>query len=257
MGRAFSVFMFCAAMDPVYWALNRIPRALGVEGYVDDCSVAGELPRRDSHSTLCLSWLRAVRDIYDGVASAGFLVLDHTCFWSQCFPSDGISVATLSSAVVPASAGDTPRLCWPSLWAAAQHGISNVDTGQVILLGRGSQWVALTPPLARDLVAGCFGPWVFPLLTSPCRCKAKTALFVNVPLSSSCLLELDRVGYGAHSVTSQDTQLGLQLLGRFGLTPEGWVRTPRMRPWFRPLSRPSYHPESPCGSANGQSVSSG
>ena len=36
MGRAFSVFMFCFAMDPVYWHLNKIPDVVNVKGYVDD-----------------------------------------------------------------------------------------------------------------------------------------------------------------------------------------------------------------------------
>ena len=36
MGRAFSVFMFCLAMDPIYWYLNQIPRIINVKGYVDD-----------------------------------------------------------------------------------------------------------------------------------------------------------------------------------------------------------------------------
>jgi hypothetical protein len=116
MGRAFSVFMFCVAMDPVYWALNRIPRSLGVEGYVDDCSVAGELPLRDSHETSSLAWLQATREIYDWVASAGFLVLDHDCFWSQECDAKGLPLATVTSGSLPSSVVTTsPCRKWPSL----------------------------------------------------------------------------------------------------------------------------------------------
>ena len=41
MGRAFSVFLFCLAMDPVYWHLNKIPDIVNVKGYVDDCTAVG------------------------------------------------------------------------------------------------------------------------------------------------------------------------------------------------------------------------
>ena len=42
MGRAFSVFMFCLAMDPIYWHLNKIPGIINVKGYVDDCTALGQ-----------------------------------------------------------------------------------------------------------------------------------------------------------------------------------------------------------------------
>ena len=35
MGRSFSVFLFCLAMDPIYHYLNRIPRVMSVQGYID------------------------------------------------------------------------------------------------------------------------------------------------------------------------------------------------------------------------------
>ena len=34
MGRSFSVFLFCLAMDPIYHYLNRIPRVMSVQGYI-------------------------------------------------------------------------------------------------------------------------------------------------------------------------------------------------------------------------------
>ena len=45
-----------------------------MEGYVDDCAVAGVVETS-------FSWLREVRSIYATVFSAGFQVLDHECFW--------------------------------------------------------------------------------------------------------------------------------------------------------------------------------
>lgn len=41
MGRSFSVFLFCLAMDPIYHYLNRIPRIMGVQGCIDDNTIAG------------------------------------------------------------------------------------------------------------------------------------------------------------------------------------------------------------------------
>ena len=41
MGRSFSVFLFCLAMGPIYHYMNRIPRVISVQGYIDDNTIAG------------------------------------------------------------------------------------------------------------------------------------------------------------------------------------------------------------------------
>ena len=41
MGRSTSVFFFCLAMDPIFVALNQVPRVLLVAGYVDDTTIVG------------------------------------------------------------------------------------------------------------------------------------------------------------------------------------------------------------------------
>ena len=41
MGRSFSVFLFCFAMDPLFHYLNRIPHVLSVQAYVDDTTLVG------------------------------------------------------------------------------------------------------------------------------------------------------------------------------------------------------------------------
>ena len=74
MGRAFSVFMFCLAMDPVYWHLNKIPDIVNVKGYVDDCTAVGHC-RRD------LAWLLPVRQLFTDLHTAGFQIVEHSC-WS-------------------------------------------------------------------------------------------------------------------------------------------------------------------------------
>ena len=49
MGRSFSVFLFCFAMDHLFHCLNRIPRVLSVEAYVDDTTIVGDAQ--------CLDWV--------------------------------------------------------------------------------------------------------------------------------------------------------------------------------------------------------
>ena len=72
MGRSFSVFLFCFAMDPIFHYLNRIPSVLAVEAYVDDSTIIG-----DAQS---LEWIQQVSDTYRKVKTAGFIVDSHTCY---------------------------------------------------------------------------------------------------------------------------------------------------------------------------------
>ena len=72
MGRAFSVFMFCLAMDPIYWHLNKIPGITNVKGYVDDCTAVGQC----QHD---LAWLLPLRCLF----TAGFQIIEHSC-WKAC-----------------------------------------------------------------------------------------------------------------------------------------------------------------------------
>ena len=69
MGRSFSVYLFCLAMDPVFHYLNRIPGVISVQGYVDDTTIVG--------LTEDASWLRTVSTCYVRLKSAGFVVDGH------------------------------------------------------------------------------------------------------------------------------------------------------------------------------------
>ena len=42
MGRAFSVLLFCVAMDPWYHHVHQIPRVLVNKGYMDDNATGGQ-----------------------------------------------------------------------------------------------------------------------------------------------------------------------------------------------------------------------
>ena len=72
MGRSFSVYLFCLAMDPLFTYLNRIPGVISVQGYIDDTTIAG--------NTQCLGWLEEVAHTYECLKTAGFVVDAHSCF---------------------------------------------------------------------------------------------------------------------------------------------------------------------------------
>lgn len=70
MGRAFSVFMFYLAMDPVYKYLNRIPGVINVKVYVDDCTVVGTTAGE-------FACLLPVRQLFNSLHDAGFQIIEH------------------------------------------------------------------------------------------------------------------------------------------------------------------------------------
>ena len=80
MGRSFSVYLFCLAIDPVFHYLNRIPGVICVQGYVDDTTIVGSAENAE--------WLGNVSACYVQLRSAGFVVDGHSCYRSwvtNCF----------------------------------------------------------------------------------------------------------------------------------------------------------------------------
>ena len=83
MGRSFSVFLFCLAMDPIYHYLNKIPRVLSVQGYIDDNTIAG--PGND------IGWIQDIQTCYQVCRTADFQIDSHLCWQaicSDCSPFD-------------------------------------------------------------------------------------------------------------------------------------------------------------------------
>ena len=76
MGRSFSVFLFCLAMDPIYHYLNKIPRVLSVQGYIDDNTIAG--PGND------IGWIQDIQTCYQVCRTAGFQIDSHLCWQAIC-----------------------------------------------------------------------------------------------------------------------------------------------------------------------------
>ena len=75
MGRSFSVYLFCFAMDPLFHYLNRIPGVISVQAYVDDTTIAGvaEDPM----------WLHEVAEAYQSISTAGFHIVTVTAAFER------------------------------------------------------------------------------------------------------------------------------------------------------------------------------
>ena len=76
MGRAFSVLLFCIAMDPWYYHVHQIPRVLINRGYMDDNATGGS----------GLEWLFNAQTLFQKFSEAGFVVLSHQCYTVECIP---------------------------------------------------------------------------------------------------------------------------------------------------------------------------
>ena len=74
MGRSFSVYLFCLAMDPLFTYLNQIPEVLAMQGYVDDTTIAGD--GQD------LAWIENVETCYQALQTAGFVIDPHACYFA-------------------------------------------------------------------------------------------------------------------------------------------------------------------------------
>ena len=59
-------------MDPIYHYLNRIPRVISVQGYIDDNTIAG--PGHD------IAWVGRVHYCYQCCSTAGFQIDQHSCW---------------------------------------------------------------------------------------------------------------------------------------------------------------------------------
>ena len=75
MGRSFSVYLFCLAMDPLFTYLNQIPGVLAVQGHVDDTTIAGD--GQD------LDWIGRVESCYQALQTAGFVIDPRACYYAE------------------------------------------------------------------------------------------------------------------------------------------------------------------------------
>ena len=213
MGRSFSVFLFCLAMDPIYHYLNRIPRVMSVQGYIDDNTIAG--PGHD------IAWVGRVHYCYQCCRTAGFQIDQHSCWQAistDCFPFPVRQVEDLRESLA------TDRLStFPTARAAI---LATVLPKKTLILIRAGKCLGLTPRESCDILQGTDYSLISPLLVLECSCRCKTALVINAPLPSWVLRQMDQSGFGAHCIQGVATALGLLLLGRAQLADRNlWTVT--------------------------------
>ena len=239
MGRSFSVFLFCFAMDPLFHYLNRIPNVLAVEAYVDDTTIIG-----DAQS---LEWIREVSSTYQKVSTAGFIVDSHSCYrafqnsvmrfapkkltdeelvtqWPRVATSKAYSTVhdAMKENCSPGYNTLIVRMARPRLRdltntsrrveTVADHLVVNYNFAQVkdILQGRDMHSVGAFP-------------------ASTCSCKSKSQVVTNFALRPAALKNLEQSGYGIHAIAPCAPSLGLALTGRVQFNEEGaWQDAPEL-----------------------------
>ena len=197
MGRAFSVLLFCIAMDPWYHHVHSIPRVCINAGYMDDNATGG-------HG---LSWLPAAQTLILKFYSAGFQVLKHSCY-------NVIPISTPPPQLPHIEECAPPSQGYPSLWTA----FAATPECQFVKLISGT--LSITLPSSWIHVSSVLSIPSHPHLltqlhTSSCPCKCKTFLIPNFQLSHNDLIYLDSTPFGAKIVSQSATMLGLFLHSPF------------------------------------------
>ena len=203
MGRAFSVLLFCIAMDPWYHHVHKIPRVFINTGYMDDNATGG-------HG---LSWLPETQKLIHQFHSAGFQVLTHSCYRVNPLFACPPVIASLEECS-PVIEG------FPSLWQA-YAALPPCPYVQLCCgnksLSVPSSWVRIT-----DVLSLPAHPHLLTRLhLCPCQCKCKTFLLPNFPLTAQDLLFLDSTPFGCKIAAASATMLGLFLHSPFtSILPE-------------------------------------
>ena len=171
MGRSFSVFLFCLAMDPIYHYLNRIPRVLSVQGYIDDNTIAG--PGND------IEWVQGVQTCYQVCRTAGFQIDPHSCWQAVCSECPPFATQTITERQESQSLLQQPR--HPTSRSAI---LAAILPRKTLILSRAGKCIGLTPREASRILNGLDYSSISSLLALECECRCKTALVVNSPLPS-------------------------------------------------------------------------
>ncbi len=237
MGRSFSVYLFCLAMDPVFDYLNQTPGVLTVQGYVDDATIVG--------SAQDASWLETVSTCYTHLRSAGFVVDGHSCYRSFLNSCMKFGARTLN--------GDELLGYWPQIDLAPTYptvtaALENTGVrGYSVLVCRrfghkgngGGVLINLSFSQALAVCQGKDYSVIMPLLAQTCTCKSKCSVVTNFAMRSLAMSLLEKTQYGAHSIVPQTPALGLVLFSRWYLSDEG-----RWKRYCEPVELSSFHPKS-------------
>ena len=228
MGRSFSVYLFCLAMDPLFTYLNQIPGVLSVQGYVDDTTIAGD--GQD------LSWLVHVDSCYTALRTAGFVVDPHSCFFACIVINNRVfPYRCLSDTVDSTWPGLMNTKTYPTAMAAL---IANQRQGYNTVLVRKGLLAEPPPSALRPLSYHCIvavytyhqiqeiceGSNMHRLgsfATIGCSCKSKSHILCNVALRSLAIRKIESTRFGVQAVSPHAPSLGLALEGRFQFLEDG------------------------------------
>ena len=228
MGRSFSVYLFCLAMDPLFTYLNQIPGVLAVQGYVDDTTIAGD--GQD------LTWIGKVETCYQALQTAGFVIDPHACYFAgvvitnRAFPHK-----CLSASVDAAWPGLLLTQPFPTAMAALS---ANMRRGyNTVLVRKGAP--TDTPPNGQErqqyhCLAAVYtfqqiceindGSRMHRLgafATLECTCKSKSHILCNMELRPLALRRIEASRFGIQAIRSHAPSLGLALEGRFHFLEDG------------------------------------
>ena len=181
---------FCFAMDPLFHYLNRIPKVLSVQAYVDDTTLVGEAQD--------LRWIQNVAQCYDDVRTAGFVVDSHSCYRSisNCTMRFGPTLMTSARLIQ-----EWPGIISSPAYATATAAIQAVSRpGYNTLIVRVTRW-PLTPLLvepedpskqhlainlnfeqSREVGHGCQMHTIGSFSHIRCSCKSKSHIVTNFPM---------------------------------------------------------------------------
>ena len=222
MGRSFSVYLFCLAMDPLFVYLNRIPGVLSVQGYVDDTTIVGDAQN--------LHWISAVAQVYDDLATAGFVVDAHSCFRS-CVTTKNRSSPVCCSRIFLEEQ-------WPQLVGSEPHATITIALQKSIQPGYNVALLRIGIVDNEENRDGTFsnGSSIMCILSyeqglaflqgkdygqlgvfanGKCNCKSKSHILTNFRMRPSAISTIDHAGFGLHSISGHAPSLGLALAGRW------------------------------------------
>ena len=228
MGRSFSVYLFCLAMDPLFTYLNQIPGVLAVQGFVDDTTIAGD--GQD------LAWIGNVETCYQALQTAGFVIDPHACYFAGVVINNrALPRKCLSASVDAAWPGLLLTQPFPTAMAAL---LANMRRGyNTVLVRKGAP--TDTPPNVHGLQQyHCLvAVYTFQQIneinegsrmhrlgsfaTLECTCKSKSHILCNVELRPLALRRIEATRFGIQAIRSHAPSLGLALEGRFHLLEDG------------------------------------
>ena len=219
MGRSFSVYLFCLAMDPLFVYLNRIPGVITVQGYIDDTTIIGNAQDPD--------WLITGTECYQGLTTAGFVMDQHSCFRGclttlNKFPSR--TVALLSFGMLIGHPWATLS-CTPPFGKCfrifASQGTTLPFVEMVFFLMRIILLCVVSYEQALDFINSKSLHLMGAFAKGKCYCKSKTHVLTNYKMRPHGVTWLEKSRFGLQSLVGKAPTLGLALAGRWVFDDQG------------------------------------